>query len=284
MVQRCTCHLLLVLATVLSQCGATEYYVRPTEPTNTSCPGQPCLTLNQYTMIKNSSSYILSNVVFTFLPGKHDMKRPLEIRNIHNATLKGISSKNDEYPQIVAEFSCWSNYQCSDTYARYETLLNDFPFEDCSVIHLINVSHVNISGIHFKLALSTVNVSTIKVEKGTSIYLQVDINSVKTGLDRNGCNIGIIAYETNHMYVDKLHASNLLYGVLLHNTQNAHIMESMFEYSGLLVMKSDFVYITTTNSSGNMETGVNFSFCNNTNIVNVSAANNVGFGSGLYIM
>ena len=260
--------LLLLLATVISQCGATEYYVRPTEPTNTSCPGQPCLTLNQY--IENSSSYILSNVMFKFLPGKHVIKRPLEIRNIQNVTLKGISNTSDEYPQIVAQFSCWNNYLCFNATGRLMALLNDISLEDCSVIELINASHVNIRGIH--LALSTVNVSAIKVEKS------MDIHSVKAGQDINGYNIGIRVNKTNNLYVDKLHASNLLYGLLLHNTLNAHINESTFEYSGLLAMKSDSVHIKSTNVSANKEAGVELHFCNNTNIVNISAANNSGSG------
>ena len=62
-------HLLIVFLRVLSLCGATEYYVRPTEPTNIACPYQPCLTLNQY--ISNSEHYFKSNTVFRFLPGTH---------------------------------------------------------------------------------------------------------------------------------------------------------------------------------------------------------------------
>ena len=270
MVQCCTCHLLLLLATVISQCGTTEYYVKPTDPTNTSCPGQPCLTLNQY--INNSSHYIQSNVVFIFLPGKHVIDRLLQIRNVENVTLKGILNGTGNYPQLVAQFSCWSNYQCSNKAARFVTLLNYFPFKDCSVIQLINVAHVNISGIHF--TMSTVNVSAIKVEQSTNIHLKLDIYSVNSDLDQNGCNIGIIAYETNHLYVDKLHVSNLLYGLILCNNENAQIKESVFEHSGLLVMKSDSVNITSTKSSGNKETGIELLFCNNTNIVNIATSHN----------
>ena len=270
MVQCCTCHLLLLLATVISQCGATEYYVRPTEPTNTSCPGQPCLTLNQY--INNSSHYIQSNVVVTFLPGKHVLERPLEIRNVDNVTLRVISDASGKYPQLVAQFSCWSNYQCSNKNARVNALLNDIPLEDCSIIQLYNASHISISGIH--VAIHSVNISAIRVEQSTNIHLQIDIYSVKTGLDTNGCNIGIVAYKTNHLYVDKLHARNLLYGLILRHIQSAQISKSVMEHSGLFVMKSDAVQITSTTSSGNKETGMELHFCNNTNMVNISAVNN----------
>ena len=267
-------HLLLLLATVISQCGATEYYVRPTEPTNTSCPGQPCLTLNQY--INNSSHYIQSNVVFTFLPGKHVIENMLHIRNVENVTLKRISYESGENPQLIAQFSCLSNYQCFDEVSRIKYLVNDFPLEDCSIIQLINASHVDIIGI--QLTLNTVNVSAVRVEQSAKIHLQIDIYSVKAGLDINGCNIGIMAYETNDLYVNKLHASNLLYGLILQHTQNAQIKDSMFEHSGLLVMKSDAVHITSTTSFGNKETGMVYRFCYNIDLVNVSAVNNNGSG------
>ena len=261
---------LLLLATVISQCGATEYYVRPTEPTNTSCPGQPCLTLNQY--INNSSHYLQSNVVVTFLPGKHVLEKTLEIRNVENVTLKGIVNRSDEYPQLVAQFSCWSNYQCSNVSGRLMALLNDIPLNDCSVIQLINVSHVNICGIN--IVLSTVNVSAIRVKQSRHICLQLlYIYSVKFSSGINGCNIGIMTNETNHLYVDNLYARYLLYGLILQYTQNAQIKDSMFEHSGLLVMKSDTVHIIRSTSSGNKEMGMEYEHCNNTNIVNVSAVN-----------
>ena len=209
------------------------------------------------------------------------MERPLEIRNVDNVALKGISGRSGKYPQLVAQFSCWSNYQCSDESARIKALLYGIPLKDCSIIHLNHVSHVNISGIH--LAINSVNVSAITVEQSTNIHLQVDIYSAKTGLDVNGCNIGIRANQTNHLYVDKLHARNLLYGLLLQHIQTAQIKKSVIEHSGLLVMKSNAVHITSTTCSGNKETGMQCIFCNNTNIVNVSAADNDRFGVLFYL-
>ena len=52
--------LLLLLVPVLSLCGATEYYVRPTEPTNTSCPAQPCLSTSM-TLTTTSSPTLCSS-------------------------------------------------------------------------------------------------------------------------------------------------------------------------------------------------------------------------------
>ena len=108
-------HLLMLLIPVLSLCGATEYYVRPTEPTNTSCPAQPCLTLNQY--VNNSDYYFKSNTAFKFLPGTHHIDKPVTIGNVHNVLLENVY---DGHPHLVAQFSCetGSPINCLPTHRR----------------------------------------------------------------------------------------------------------------------------------------------------------------------
>ena len=76
-------HLLCLLSASLL-CGATEYYVRPTEPTNTLCPGQPCLTFSQYT---SDSGFQWSNAVLRFLSGTHQVNASIMIENAHNVIL-----------------------------------------------------------------------------------------------------------------------------------------------------------------------------------------------------
>ena len=85
-------HLLPLLLAVLQVSSATEYYVRPTEPPNTPCPGQPCLTLNEYT--NNTDHYIKSNATFIFLPGKHHMDGPLKVIDMQHVTLKSTDNEN----------------------------------------------------------------------------------------------------------------------------------------------------------------------------------------------
>ena len=98
------CHiwLVLLLASIASQSGATEYYVKPTDFTNGTCPGQPCLTINEYT--NDVTYYIKSNTVLTFLPGKHALVRPIVISNVENISLAAFS--NERPPKIVAWFIC----------------------------------------------------------------------------------------------------------------------------------------------------------------------------------
>ena len=84
---------LILLAT--SSGGATGSqqinYVTPSSHAGTPCPGQPCLTLDQY--IANSSIYITSNTVFKLLPGQHDITRSFVARNIECLTIKGDTSQ-----------------------------------------------------------------------------------------------------------------------------------------------------------------------------------------------
>ena len=152
-------HLLLLLA-VLQVCSAIEYYVKPTEPPDTACPGQPCLTLNEYT--NNTDYYIKSNTVFTFLPGKHHMDKPLLVLHKKNVTLKSTSSETVQ-PQLVPQFPsdvhCWdieylSTYAVGtyyDEYLRYERRKASVC---CSALHLSNVSNAQIDNIQVVVSSS----------------------------------------------------------------------------------------------------------------------------------
>ena len=85
---------LIVLFVVRARAEATEYLVRPTDGEDVSCPGQPCLTINQYS--HPSSDYLkLNNTVFTFLPGNHTLERSLQISDIVNITFRGLEGENE---------------------------------------------------------------------------------------------------------------------------------------------------------------------------------------------
>ncbi|CAI8032286.1 hypothetical protein GBAR_LOCUS18261 [Geodia barretti] len=84
--------LVLCLALLVSSTGAATgsqqvNYVTPTSPAGISCPGQPCLTLDQY--ITSSSTYIVSNTDFKLLPGIHHITRTFVTRNIECITIEG---------------------------------------------------------------------------------------------------------------------------------------------------------------------------------------------------
>ena len=97
---------ILVLAVVLAalgplQCEAAtdhEYYVRPVS--DTTCPGEPCLTWTEY--VSHSDQYFNSNTTFWFMPGTHHMDMPLKASNVSNVALIGFRDK----PEVLGSISC----------------------------------------------------------------------------------------------------------------------------------------------------------------------------------
>ena len=68
-------------------CQASTYYVKPTQLHNATCPSDhPCLTLDEYAV--GSERYFISNTVFLFLSGNHELSYSFNIFGIHNLTLK----------------------------------------------------------------------------------------------------------------------------------------------------------------------------------------------------
>ena len=274
------CGLFLLLA---AHCGATEYYIKPTVPLDTSCPGQPCLTLNQYT---NDSSYsIRSNTVFTFLPGEHVMERPLEIKYVSNVTLRASSEESGVYLQLASHFSCEAYNHCISVYKWYHYDSAHINLRKlkvcCSAVRLINVLDVEIS-----LGITTVNVPGVVVEQSANIHFKkLAINSIPNSLDTHESSIGIVSYNSRHLYVDSLQASNLSYGILLQITHHTTITGSVIknnQNSGLCMFKTHDTIVTNTTLSGNMQCGMKCFSCTNTNMMNVSIINNKPHGIVLY--
>ena len=216
-------HLLLLLLAVLQVCSATENYVRPTEPTDTTCPGQPCLTLNEYT--NDKSHYIKSNTVFIFLSGQHHMDRPLERIDMQNVTLKSTSTENIQ-PVLVPRFPCEVHSHClelfnisSDEGYDYDydydydfdydyDPLSDYRFYHgilfvcCSTVHLINVSHADIDGI--QIAANSPNASALIIDNGTDIQI---FNIVITANKESSSVTGTLIYKSSRILVDSLQAT-----------------------------------------------------------------------------
>ena len=136
-------HVLILLT--LCYCEANEFYVVPTEPANASCPGYPCLTINQYT--KNSESYFKSNTVFTFLPG---IQRPLHIQSVQNVLLKTYEDvESGLSPQLRIQFACENNKYTTDS-GNYGICFG--------AIELDNVTKATVSGLHVSVSLNETNI------------------------------------------------------------------------------------------------------------------------------
>lgn len=82
---------LLLLNTLLLNASALQtFYVRPLHVISQECPGQPCLTLDQYT--EKTDSYFVSGTTFIFLAGNHSLDSAINPVNISGLSLKGNGS------------------------------------------------------------------------------------------------------------------------------------------------------------------------------------------------
>ena len=300
-------HLLILLVPVLSLCGATEYYVRPTEPTNTSCPAQPCLTLSQYT--SDSDHYFKSNTVFKFLPGTHHMDRPLTIGNVHNMSLESLSDESNEYPHLVAQLSCETEeHECI-----YITIHQDFGTQNfqvcCAAVWLHDVYNVTVKGISITVQTSDKHISVVILKNVSGTTVQLNATCSLTDDTSNGAN-GIIMYEATSVEVHSSSANNCSYGLVLHNTTNTHIAKVTAMYNdvvgialrtctdtniyntvaahngqyGMLLGDMSNTHITNTTTAYNGWCGMSLVDMNNTHITNMTTAHNRDVGMNLHAM
>ena len=229
---------MLLLASIASQSGDTEYYVKPTDFTNVTCPGQPCLTINEYT--NDVTYYIKSNTVLTFLPGKHALVRPIVISNVENISLAAFS--NERHPKIVAQFICQEvvNTNCINGPELYVTTTADHISWKvpvcCSVIRLLNVSRVSVSGMSIEPNVQ--EITGITMQKSSNVHVQMNVSCTKNNhilaamSDSDYfCHFGLLASESSHLFVDKTHAHKNLVGIGLHRTNNTIISNSKFSHS-----------------------------------------------------
>ena len=235
--------LLLLLVPVFSLCGATEYYVRPTEPTNTSCPGQPCLTLSQYS--KDSDHYFKSNTVFKFLPGTHRIDRPVLVTNIQNISFQSFHDQRDQYPHVVAQFhSDFEICRCDP---------NTIDCIPCDAISFHEVADVIIKGINITVFTSNIsgiilsNVSNISVQS-TTVYSR----------SSNPCSFGILIYQAESVQVNLVGAYNFTVGFFMEDASNVWITNITTRYNedGIYLENIHNTEITNTTITHNGKEGI----------------------------
>ena len=270
-------HLLLLLVPVLSLCEATQYYVTPTEPTNTSCPAQPCHTLNHYT--NHSDHYFKSNTVFTFLPGTHLMNRPLEIRDVENISLEASDDNNDNvtYPQLVAQFTC--QYETDSDCIVIQTS-RIYAWVCCSVVWMINVTHAAIEGI--SVTVTTPNVFGVILQQCSHLHIQ---SNTYIGIQEqdNVISIGIMAYESSDIETDSIEVSNFTYGVMLYMSRSTSMMNvsaAHNEVNGIRLETSTDTSMMNVSAAHNGWEGIVLYDSTDTSMMNVSAAHN---GVGIWL-
>ena len=78
------------------------HYVKPGD-SSLSCPGQPCLTLEQYAL--QTSEYFISGTVFLFFAGNHSLQTTINLQNVSNITLVGDVNNSKVMSSLVG-FRC----------------------------------------------------------------------------------------------------------------------------------------------------------------------------------
>ena len=241
------CHIWLVLlASIISQCGAIEYYVKPTDFTNDTCPGQPCLTINEYT--NASTYYIKSNTVFTFLPGKHIVLRPIVLVNVVNVSLRATLSDT----KLTAQFNCENI-----TYA-YESEGNSGVVKDVACCSVISVVGVVYASVNLNIEIMNPSVITgITILKSNVVQIQTDV--FRTGFLGNGVKV-----------------SQCSVGLKLLHTLNTNISNSLFSYNkyGMQMVGARNNGIEKVKFINNRRQPLYLEDCLNTYIVDMYASNN----------
>ena len=262
---------LILLIPVLSLCGATEYYVRPTEPTNTSCPAQPCLTLNQY--VKNSDHYFQSNAVFKFLPGTHHMDRPVTIGNVHNMSLESFSN---EYPHLVPQFSCETKAHGCLRVSAWKYHFNVC----CAAIWLYDMYNVTVKGVN--VTVQTPNVSGIIL---TNVS-KVSIHFTTTYSSYNHYCFGIAIFEAASVEVRSSSTNNCTFGFRLENAVNSHIRDitAMYNMWGMVLVNVNNSSISNTFVTQNSLEGMFLGYTKNIHLNNTTATYNGINGMHLWSM
>ena len=150
-----TSWILLQLLVLLSSqcpplCEAAVNYVKPSQPLNATCPGQPCYTLDDY--LHNSSRYFLSNTTFQFLSGYHNISCSFHVRGIQKLSftpylagtsviISSITASSLTQLTVTVNFQSVSEISITDI-----TFLQlGITFNNCTDISLIAMTIVNTS-------------------------------------------------------------------------------------------------------------------------------------------
>ena len=171
-------------------CGATNYYVKPSQPANSSCPGLPCLTLAQY--INNTDLYFKAsnNSVFWFLSGTHYTSLPVVITDSHNVTFRNyVRHEGDQYPTVI--FNPGYICQCEKPVVICT---------NCSAVQFSNTSDATVKGIE----LIAIKRSFVSSANGVAFLncdtITVESFSVSIVFGKNGTVADFCWYKESYGY------------------------------------------------------------------------------------
>ena len=214
------------------------------------------------------------------------MNRPLEIRNIENISLEASDENSDMYPQLVAQFTCQDEAH-SDCINLQMHDGNNTIHVCCSVVWMINVTHVAIEGI--SVTVTTPHVSGVILQQCSHLHIQSNTYSniqerENYSNDFVSIECGNIAYESSDIEMDSLEVSNFSFGVLLYNSRNTSMTNVSAVHNGIVgifLLYSTDTSMTNVSAADNWDAGIYLQNSTDTSMTNVSAAHN-GY-DGIYL-
>ena len=198
------------------------------------------------------------------------MDRPVIIGNVHNISLESLSDESDEYPHLVAQFSCETEvHNCIHFY----TISSPHGFKVCcAAIWLHDMYNVTVK--RMSIAVQTSSVSGIILTNVSGIAVQLNTTCFLT--DHN--TIGITIYDATSFGLYLSNVSNCSYGLVLHNTTNTDInkVAAMYnEWEGITSRMATNTHISNITTVRNGGSGMFLTHMNNTHIANITSSHNV---------
>ena len=246
------------LTTTLSR-GASGYFVKPTQPANSSCPGQPCLTLAQY--INASDFYFKSNnnSVFWLLNGTHFITSPLNITDAFNVTIKSYPWQDNHYNKPLIVYNSSNFCEC--------------PFgtgvcQKCSAIQFYNARRATVEGIELVSVKfnATSSITGIYFTKCDIIRVQSVSVSVNSKSVENNC-----VNRNGFSYVPILCG-----GIILEGTTETLLLNLTLKYVGFEAFHSHGFVVQNLTAVSSCRHGINTKYTTNISIQNVVVSGSKG--------
>ena len=234
-------------------------YVKPTE--DTTCPGEPCHTLDEYA--QNASQYFISDTSVEFLPGTHNLSRPLNISGVNNLSLVARNATRNE--TIIWLFEAlWFTNSSNITLLGSMRIWSD---EDmCTFIGFESVLHLKMSYVIFQIVSSTATGPGVIARNvfGNCTFEQIDFVSFV----QQQKYFLVIFYDTDELYTP---ASSLLFRASLFQCGVQFIFSHL----------DSFVDITLENLSVSQTTNGALSIRGSTQALYAVTLRNVSFKDNL---
>ena len=242
--------MLALLLPVPYLCGATEFYVRSTEPMNTSCSGQPCLTFSQY--VRDSDHYFKSHTVFRFQSGTHQVNASVIIRYVHNISMMAIERSKETKVIVYLAFnqpSASSTPECrgfvfwNTTYVTIDGLT--IVVHSQNKVPLFGMTFMNITHLCIKhstmitgnklwsysinvIGGGHINMTSLTVTHGGIKLIDTEYVTI-TKMTAVFCHCGICMLSTNNTAVTDVEVRSAYYGMYLNFTIHTRIRSTTLE-------------------------------------------------------